>query len=78
MSRVVRRATALTRATTLTFVIPTEAEGSAVPSVHITKPGVHFRASQPVNRTNCSASSLGPKIETLGICPRAIATSSQR
>jgi hypothetical protein len=34
--------------------------------------------SHPVKRTNCSASILVPKIETLGIWPRAIATSSQR
>lgn len=33
---------------------------------------------QPVNRTSCSASILGPRIETLGIWPLAIATSSQR
>ena len=36
------------------------------------------RPLQPVKRTNCSASILVPKIDTLGIWPRAIATSSQR
>jgi hypothetical protein len=91
------------------FVIPSEAEGSAVPR---TSPGnaeffaptelssrpsvaewrdlrfslrtlIAYRAQcreriHPVRRTNCSASILVPKIETLGIWPRAIATSSQR
>ncbi len=32
----------------------------------------------PVRRTSCSASILVPRMETLGMTPRAMATSSQR